>query len=364
MDKKEQHSVNYTGIAQELLDLYFSGRANKEQKAKVMDWATASDEHSRQFIQAKTDWSLQHLPDEPAEADDFLRFAKHVDRFAESKKTVQQAERKTKNLVWRYRIAAMISVPILLALTFQIIRLSHRIDEQEKAMQIAETAKILPPQTQIMLDYIVNPGVKGKVLLPDSSEVWLNSNSILRCPNQFDTLNRIVELEGEGYFKIKGNEDWPFYIHTPKGVSLKITGTEFNLSSYSNDPYLKITLIKGKLMLIDNISLQAISLRPMEELVLQNNEFKQAEKNVANKVKEDTSWKEGFLLFDNTPIDVVIRKMERWYGVSIAMKNAQIANFRITAEFENESLIQVLEILKISSNIKYKVEGSYVSLFL
>jgi ferric-dicitrate binding protein FerR (iron transport regulator) len=102
----------------------------------------------------------------------------------------------------------------------------------------------------------------------------------------------------------------------------------------------------------------------MEEVILKNNEFRHAAKSAATKVTEDTSWKEGFLMFDNTPMDVVIRKMERWYGVTVSVNDKHITNYRITAEFENESLTQVLEILKISSNIRYKVDGAQVSLSL
>jgi ferric-dicitrate binding protein FerR (iron transport regulator) len=206
--------------------------------------------------------------------------------------------------------------------------------------------------------------VKGKVLLPDGSEVWLNSHSVLHCPNLFDSINRIVKLDGEGYFKIKEMQDWPFYIQTQKGVTIRVTGTEFNLSSYANDPFLKMTLISGSLMLIDDASMQTISLKPMEEFVLQNNQFKRAVQNTAKRVKEDTSWKEGYLIFDNTPIDAVIRKIERWYGVTIDINDSHILNFRITAEFESESLIQVLEILQISSNIRYRVNGNRAVLYL
>lgn len=364
MEEKNQHISDNPHMNKELLELYFSGKADRDLKGRIIEWANASEENTLQFIQAKADWSLQHFPDEPADADDLLRFTKRIDRLAEIKEFTRPAERRKKISRKIYRIAAVVAIPLLLALSVQTIRLSQQLKEQERNLQIAAIARILPPQTQTLLDYVINPGVKGKVLLPDSSEVWLNSNSVLHCPNRFDSLNRIVELEGEGYFKIKGNKEWPFYIYTRKGVSVKVTGTEFNLSSYDNDPFLKITLIEGKVALIDNESLQSISLQPMEELVLQNNEFKQAAKGAAKKLKEDTSWKEGFLLFDNTPIDVVIRKMERWFGVTVSVKDSQINDFRITAEFENESLIQVLEILKISSDVQYRVDGNHVSLHL
>ena len=101
----------------------------------------------------------------------------------------------------------------------------------------------------------------------------------------------------------------------------------------------------------------------MQEFVIFDNQFAQAVSDAANQAREDVAWREGYLVFNNTPMDAVIRRMERWYGVNINVRNPQILNYRMTAEFESESLIQVLEILKISSNIRYRVNGTQVTLF-
>jgi len=348
-------------MKKQLLEIYFEGKADQKLKKQVVDWATASEENTQQFVKTKVDWTLQNLPNEPADADDFLRFAKHENRQLTELPHIE----KRKKIIGRvYKIAAVIAIPLLFASVFQQIRLSQELNKQRKTLQAAHFVEILPEQTQAMLEYIVNPGVKGKVLLPDGSEVWLNSHSRLRSPSQFDSLNRIVELDGEAFFKIKNSSEWPFYVQTPRGVSIKVTGTEFNLSTYDNDPFLKVTLLEGGLKVIDNASLQAITLQPMQELVLLNNEFDQAIQGAAKQVKEDIAWKEGLLLFNSTPMDAIVRKMERWYGATITVDDPRILNFRITAEFENESLIQVLEILKISSNIRYQVNGNRVRLFL
>ena len=346
-----------------LLEIFFAGKADQKQKSQIVAWAMASEENSRQFIETKTDWTLRNFPNEPADADDFLRFSKYEITKSNEPQDIEMGLGK-KNILSRiYRIAAIIAIPLLFVSVFQQIRLSQ-IREQERNLQAAKAAIVLPEQTQTLLKYAVNPGVKGKVVLPDGSEVWLNSNSVLHSPNLFDSVNRIVRLEGEGYFKIKSTEDWPFYIQTEKGVTVKVTGTEFNLSSYANDPFLKITMVEGRLMLIDDASLQTISLRPMEELVLQNDQFEQIARSRAKKMEEDVAWREGYLMFESTPMDAIIRRMERWYGVSITVNDPNILNFRITAKFDNESLTQVLDIFKLSSNIKYRINGNRVVLSL
>lgn len=350
----------------QLLETYFAGHADRDLRTQIVVWAEASEENSRLFIEAKTDWILRNFPNESADAADFMRFVEYVEKqnVATNTDTVRLKPRTPSNLPNRiYRIAAAIAIPLLIASVFLQIRLSQRLKEHEKSLQASELVRVLPEQNQSTIDYIVNKGVKGRVVLPDGSEVWLNSHSVLRSPNLFDSVNRIVELEGEGYFKIKTTPDWPFYVHTQKGVSVKVTGTEFNISSYANDPFTKLTLLEGSLMLIDHATQQSISLQPMQELIIQDNLFAKAVGHAAAKAQEDIAWKEGYLVFNNTPIDAVIRRMERWYGVTIKVLDPQIFNYRMTAEFESESLVQVLEILKISSNIRYRVNGTQVTLY-
>lgn len=339
------------------LETYFEGKANKKLSAQIETWASASKENSQQFAKDKADWTFRHFPNEPADVDDFLRFAQYEKPDGEPWRLV-----KRKRIWYRfYRVAAIITIPLLITSIYFQIRETHRHKEQEMNSLML---LLRPQQGETLIDYIINPGVKGKVSLPDGSTVWLNSHSVLRTPNLFDTISRIVELDGEGYFIVEGSNDWPFYVQTKKGVTIMVTGTEFNLSSYANDPFLKVTMVQGSLTLIEDNSLKTIILQNKEEIVLANNYFGKSNPSSAKKVKEDTSWKEGYLMFDNTPIDAVVRKMERWFGVTITIQDAQILNYRITAEFESESLIQVLEIFKISSQIKYQVNGNQVSLYL
>lgn len=343
-----------------LLEAYFEGRLNSTEKARIIAWAEASEENSQLFIEAKTDWTLRNFPNESANADDFFRFSKHTTKFVES----LPIKREKKSFAPIYRIAAIIAVPLLFAAIFQIVRLSNELKTHEEYLTIAKTTTIPEQQIDAIQEHIVNTGVKGRVTLPDGSEVWLNNKSLLRSPSRFDSETRVVELDGEAFFRVKGSEDWPFYIHTQRGVSVRVTGTEFNISSYANDPFVRVTLLEGSLTVIDHASERIFEMQPMQELVLQDNKAENVVKGVALNVHEDISWKEGFLWFNNTPFDAVIRRMERWYGITITVDDPHILNFRFTAKFEGKSLAQVLEIFKISSNIRHRIVGSQVSLYL
>jgi ferric-dicitrate binding protein FerR (iron transport regulator) len=223
-----------------------------------------------------------------------------------------------------------------------------------------EKKHISHPQRVANFEYIVNSGVKGVVDLPDGSRVWLNSSSSLKCPEKFDSLQRVVELDGEGYFEVVPDKEWPMYVKTYKGYGVKVTGTTFNLSSYSNDNKLIVTLISGKISVVHEQNKSEIKLNPAEQITITGKETPILVKK-AN-IEYNTAWKKGYLLFDNTPMDEVIRKMERWYGVSFIIKDSSIFDYRFTANFKSESISQVLEILKLSSNIKYEIDKTRITL--
>ena len=150
-------------------------------------------------------------------------------------------------------------------------------------------------------------------------------------------------------------------VKTSKDYTVKVTGTTFNLSSYNDDDKLVITLISGEVSLINNKRKRnnEIKMVPNQELTILSEKSKLKEN--ANTVKS-TAWKDGLLLFDNTPMREVIKKIERWYGVNIIVKDSKIYDYRFTAKFKSESVSQVLEILKLSSNINSHIEDTTITL--
>jgi len=209
--------------------------------------------------------------------------------------------------------------------------------------------------------YKVNSGIKATLTLPDSSKVWLNSDSYLDIPKSFSKNNRTVFLSGEGYFEIESDTTSPFLIKTPRSIMVRVTGTEFNLSCYENDKNMKLTLLKGSLELVREKDNEIIKVQPLEEVVI---DYITLENKLDTKVDKNyaTAWKEGSLRFMNTPMDEVLRKMERWFGVQITVENPDVYKDTFTADFESESIVQVLNLLSISANISYEIKGNKVRL--
>ena len=333
-------------MKQEILHKYFNGTASDDERREVLAWVDASSANKEEFLQREADFVFGNLPDsEPSQA--------------ARAQIMHVVEPKRKRLRILNAVASAAAIFVVGAFIW-VLHDNNRLNNQVASLTAQNQKLIAIPelvQGESVLSYKVNPGVKGTIVLPDGSEVILNSASTLRTPARFENGKRVVELEGEGYFKVESNPDWPMYVRTSRGVTVKVTGTEFNLSTYSDDAALKLTLVRGKVSLLDEKSETEVVVREKEEVVVGARAQLEKPTRKTADMKLNTSWKDGYLVFDNTPIREVIKKMERWYGVDITVADARVMNNTFTASFRSESLQQVLTLLDITCSIKSKIKS-------
>lgn len=323
---------------------HLRGLNSASEKEELLNWVNQNEENAALFNSIRSEFVFDNLP------------YRMIDR-----QTQSEVMRRVKdNHPFRGRILRAAAVVLISLMSIAVYELVNK-KEESPSLSTVTSVKIIPEQRQITTLYKVNPGVKGLVNLPDGSSVWLNSNSTLEVPDKFDSLARVVELNGEGYFYVESNSEWPMFVKTKKGITVKVTGTEFNLLSYDNDSELKFTLLSGQASLIRESTKEEISVKVMEEIVIPGNP-KVAGKRGAARVKLNTGWKDGLLVFEDTPMTDVIKKMERWYGVSFTVSDRNIYSYCFTATFTSESVTQVLELLKITSNIGYSIKNKNVTL--
>ena len=330
----------------EILHKYFNGTASDDERREVLAWVDASPANKEEFLQREADFVFGNLPDsEPSQA--------------ARAQIMHVVEPKRKRLRILNAVASAAAIFVVGAFIW-VLHDNNRLNDQVASLTAQNQKLIAIPelvQGESVLSYKVNPGVKGTIVLPDGSQVILNSASTLRTPARFENGKRVVELEGEGYFKVESNPDWPMYVRTSRGVTVKVTGTEFNLSTYSDDAALKLTLVRGKVSLLDEKSETEVVVREKEEVVVGARAQLEKPARKTADMKLNTSWKDGYLVFDNTPIREVIKKMERWYGVDITVADSNVMNNHFTASFRSESLQQVLTLLDITCSIKSKIKS-------
>jgi transmembrane sensor len=196
-------------------------------------------------------------------------------------------------------------------------------------------------------------GKNTHFLLPDGSEVWLNKNSILEYPSSFEGSSRTVVLKGEAFFDVKKNGK-PFIVQT-ENVQVFVKGTRFNVQAYNQEAAVKTTLEEGKVELHLTGSDTPYEMKPGDQIILNKslNQVTLKEVDPAN----FTAWKEERLVFDNTPLNEIITKLENRYRVAITVQGVIANRERLTMTIENESLEEVLESVRLSSQLKVRAEG-------
>lgn len=190
--------------------------------------------------------------------------------------------------------------------------------------------------------------------LPDNSVVWLNSGSTLRYPTVFTGENREVDLQGEGYFEVHSDSRHPFYVNTPSGIRVYVYGTRFNVSAYDNEDYVETVLESGHVSVFLPVFGSSEVLQPGERLLF-DKKAAQYVKSVAD-VSEKTAWKDGKLIFRNTTLDEMLKRLSRHFNVDIHFNNKSGKSYTFRATFRNESLFQILDYLSKSVAMKWKVE--------
>jgi transmembrane sensor len=250
---------------------------------------------------------------------------------------------------------------------------------QSGAEQAAISQVNTPPPSIILTPN----GSRTKMLLPDGSNVWLNSGSKLTYHKSFETGLREVYLTGEAFFDVVKNPQRPFIIHTAK-IDVKVLGTRFNVKAYENDKTIETSVIKGsvRVFLRDNPS-NAFLLQPNQKLVLQNEERPRLKNTTLAKAADmvplvaimklsylkgtntdiESSWTRNILSFEDEMFVDVAKKMERWYDINIEFKNRKWEQQYLSGSFEKESLEMALKALQFSTGFTYKQENKTISIY-
>lgn len=205
--------------------------------------------------------------------------------------------------------------------------------------------------------YYIDRGVKGHVALPDGTTVNLNSGSTLKVLE-----DRRVFLDGEGWFEVESDQEHPFYVETPSGISVKVTGTQFNLSNYREEDF-KVLLVKGSIELKSAPKGTPLTVKPSEQVVVKSGMATKEFANLQEK-KNTTAWKEGVLVFDDKPLREAIPVLERWYGVTITVATPAILDERLTGEFDTETIQEVLNVLSLTHGFTCTIDHKDITIAL
>ena len=234
---------------------------------------------------------------------------------------------------------------------------------------------------KVVIRHIYVPfGKTTGIVLPDGTKVKLNAGSTFSYPETFSKATREVNLEGEGFFEVIKNAKKPFLVHT-NTITVKVLGTVFNVKAYRNDKNIETTLLSGRVQVeLKNKPEKNIILLPNEKLIVANNlsgttnvplanareakiEYQvTALPNIKAQDIKETAWLDNRIIFTNESFEEIAKQIERKYNVQMIFDDQSLKNEQISGVLENESLEQALQLIKMTTPFKFRVDGRTIYL--
>lgn len=340
---------------------YLSGELDQKQIQEVLDWVNRSHDNEQYFITIMNLWVTQTLSNDQASEQEYQHMLAAIKQ--QKNRGVQlpiDVDKSFKNSLFKRLFwgAAVVVLFLTASNIFLLLDKKEHVGSPKNSI-----ATVMPPKNfNSYKELYTNKGVKAMVLLPDSSVVYLNSDTKIVYPDQFDSLSRYVKIEGEAYFKVAKDSTRPMIVATSKGFSVRVLGTEFNLKANNNDADAQATLYNGKIDILRERAGKVVitTVQPHETITIGENDF--CTKTVFNEPQKLCAWKDGKLIFENTSVSEAVKMLERWHGVHFVVADKSILDFKLTATFEQESIVQILELLKIISYLDYSIDGKCVTL--
>ncbi|MCD8081848.1 MAG: DUF4974 domain-containing protein [Bacteroides sp.] len=319
-------SETWNEYIEELLPRYVEGKVTEEECIAVEAWMSASAENRRKV----RDIRAVYL------AADVLYLTPQIDTEKALRKVHSRMKGRLKVSWWQWgqRVAALLFLPLLCV---YMIRLLNE-----------------PQPTVQWLEVRTNPGMTTSVVLPDSTVVWLNSESTLSYPSAFTGDRREVTLCGEGYFSVSSDASRQFVVQTSHDAQVWVSGTEFNVEAYPEDERIYTTLVSGEVGFVYPSAgrWKKVTMQPGQKI-----SYTPASQHVHlayTQVECDIAWKEGRLVFRNTPFPEVLRSLGKRYHVEFVVCNPALESYSFTGTFEHQRLSRILEYFRISSGIRFR----------
>jgi transmembrane sensor len=349
----------------ELIIKFFQGELSFREEAALLNWINQNKDNEAIFMDYRTIWVENSLKTSNKNIFNSENAWEKLEKV--------MGPHQSRSINW-YSISKIASVIVFIFLLGAASVFFFRPDREETSQQLCE---------------IVTPlGAKSMITLPDGTVVWLNAGSRLTYRKNFNEKTRIVSLEGEAFFKVKTNKEKPFVVNA-LGLNVKALGTTFNVKAYPKDQSIVATLVEGVIKVegkgIDHKPF-IYTLKPNQNIVylkdakvLGTDMTKVKKSSDNNFTHEDvdpgsskfiekeislndhihtevlTSWKDLHWFIEGEELKDLAVMLERRYNVKVHFKSEELKVFKFSGIIENETIEQVMEILKLTTPLKFDI---------
>lgn len=310
MDKNTQQ--------QELLQKYLEGEATPEEKQQIEKWYASfeqtEDKHNRKNKKRIGRELYDRVYSHPGLSDG--------------------AKPKIFRLNLVTKAAASIFLPLLVGL-FAWMMLGTPKKQQDQVKWIALETKA---------------GERKKVILSDSSEIWLNAASRIIYPEKFAGAERIIKLvEGEAFFNVSHNKKFPFRVIAPNGVYTRVLGTSFNITAYAQDKIVNVEVSSGKVAVGKNgkelaklIKGQGLDINTFTSLA------------TSHATANANAWTRNELIFNGQSLKEVAVVLSRAYGITVAISENVNENLKCRGSFSlGQQPAEIVKVLCVLHGLRY-----------
>ena len=209
----------------------------------------------------------------------------------------------------------------------------------------------LEKELMAMQTITVPAGQRINITLVDGTNVWLNAWTSLSYPVKFGKNNRQVVLDGEAYFDVTKDKSKPFIVQTDN-YNVEVLGTQFDVNAYSETGEFETTLMSGSVKVASaSDSTQKITLKPNNKVFLQDGKLHVTAVDDYNPYR----WKEGLICFKNETFTSIMKDFEKYYGLTIQVKNKNVFKYVYTGKFrQTDGIDYALRVLQKDIKFTYQ----------
>ncbi|RRB04608.1 FecR family protein [Larkinella rosea] len=199
--------------------------------------------------------------------------------------------------------------------------------------------------------------------LPDGSSVWMHSEASISYPKEFDPDKRLVVFSGEGFFTVTKDKSRPFSIQSGE-MKIKVLGTSFNVKAPATQNVFQISVVTGRVEVSApdrEQKEQLVILKPQQQAFFEIDSKRLVSSAVPSQLKKEI-YEPVTIVFENAPLDQVAKKLEKRFNIQIRFSNPNIANCLVNADFEQQPLPFIMEMLCTALDATYTLSGKVMTL--
>ncbi len=310
---------------EQLIIKALQGKILADEQYELEQWLADDEQNVKAYNELVAVWKQSAEGSEPPMIDLDAEWR----RLRAATATPEVANKKNAVLIWSLRTAAAIA---LVLISTYLIQMS--LFTKNRLITLTSTTDTL------------------SVRLPDGSRITLNRNTKLTYYEAFKG-NRSLELTGEAFFEVEKDKEHPFIVNTSAGT-VRVLGTSFNVDA-TRVKEMRLTVVTG--IVESHVKDEATSMR-----------FTAGESGIIsafdNNIKKintinATAWKDRILTFNDTPFADVAASIDKYFDQDIVIEE-HLANCKVTAEFRNPTLDEVVGVLSEMLSLTVKRDGQHL----